>query len=79
MKVVILATRSCNHRLILEERLKSLGVPYEVKYLEDNPDLMKKYQVHHSPNIIIDGEAVFKARTGKSLPTEGELAKLFGK
>ncbi len=76
MKLLILATKNCNHRKILEQRLNALGVPYEVKYFEENPDLMETLQLQQSPNIIIDDQVVFKAAPGQSLPSEGELARL---
>ncbi|NOX36775.1 MAG: thioredoxin family protein [Calditrichaeota bacterium] len=78
MDVIILATHNCNHRPILERELKKLSIPYRVEYFEDNMDLVEKYQVHHSPNLIVDGKVVFQAQPGQSLPSETQLRQIFG-
>ena len=72
MKVEIGVTRSCHHCSILEVELKKLGVPYSVRYLEDDIEIQKKYDIKGSPNILVDGELVFRG-----MPTISELEKYF--
>ena len=78
MDVIILVTQNCNHRPILERALKKLSIPYQVVYFEDNLDLVEKYQLHHSPNLIVDGKVVFQAQPGQSLPSQTQLKQIFG-
>lgn len=37
MKVETAVTRTCNHCPILEEELRNLGLPYSLRYIEDDP------------------------------------------
>lgn len=74
MKVQIIATHQCSHRANLERELNDLGVDYEVLYVEENPDLISRYQIRHSPNLVVDGKVVCREQ-----PTETQLHELFGK
>lgn len=76
MDVLIIATKDCNHRPLVEEQLKKINIPYEVQYVDEHPDLIKKYEAHSSPNIIVNGEVVFRANHERSLPTDEELKKI---
>ena len=73
MNVLILATKDCSHRPILEKGLQDLGVNYQVKFVEDEPEAMKKYQIHNSPNLIVNDNLVFRASPLKSFPSDIEL------
>jgi glutaredoxin len=73
MNILILATKDCSHRPILEKQLKDLSINFEVKFVEDNPEAMKKYQIHNSPNLIVNDTIVFRASPTKSLPSDAEL------
>ena len=73
MNVLILATKNCSHRTILEKYLNDLGVTYQLVYVEDDPEAKKKYQIQNSPNLILNGEVVFRASPTKSLPSNKEL------
>ncbi len=73
MNVLILATKNCSHRTILEKNLNDLGVKYQTTYVEDDPETMEKYQIQNSPNLILNGEVVFRASPTKSLPSNEEL------
>lgn len=73
MEILILATKDCSHRPILEKRLQEMDVNYKVEYVEDEPEEMKKYQIHNSPNIIVNGNLVFRASPNQSLPSDKEL------
>ncbi len=71
--IMIIATKNCNHRYMLEEQLKELGTSCTVKCIDDDTSLIEKYEVHHSPNIVIDGRVVFRGTPEKPLPTIVEL------
>ncbi len=73
MNVMIVATRNCAHCPNLQKELDDLGVNYEVKYVEEHPDIVEKYAIRHSPNLIVDGEVVCRRQ-----PTESELRKFLG-
>lgn len=73
MDILILATKGCSHRTLLEKGLQDLNVNYQVRYVEDDPEAMNKYQIHNSPNLIVNNEIVFRASPLKSLPSDSEL------
>ncbi|MCF8105353.1 MAG: thioredoxin family protein [Desulfohalobiaceae bacterium] len=60
MNVELAVTRSCYHCPILEEELKKMGIPYSIRYVEDDAALQEKYNIRGSPNILVDGELVFR-------------------
>ena len=68
MNVMIIATKDCSHRLTLEKELHDLGVDYRLVYAEDEPELVQKYSIRHSPNLIVDEVDHFRRQ-----PTEREL------
>ena len=72
MDVMIIATKACTHRINLEKELQRLRIPYRVCFVEDCADLVQKFGIRHSPNLIVDDEAVFR-----KLPTEAELHAYF--
>lgn len=72
MDVMIIATKACTHRPHLEKELESLHIPYRVYFTEDHPDLVEKFSIRHSPNLIVDDEVVFRKQ-----PTEAELHAFF--
>ncbi len=72
MDVMIIATKSCTHRKGLEKELECLGIPYHVRFVEDSADLVQKFSIRHSPNLIVDDEVVFRKQ-----PTEVELHAFF--
>jgi glutaredoxin len=72
MLVKIIATRQCNHRPSLERELRDIGIDYELVFVEDAPDIVERYHIRHSPNILVDGEVVFRCQ-----PSEGELKRYF--
>ena len=76
MKVQIIATKDCSHRPKLERTLIDLDTEYEVLFAEEHPEMTKKYSIRNSPNMLIDGEVVFRAKPGKSLPSSKELEEL---
>ena len=72
MDVMIIATKDCSHRPNLEKELETLRIPYRVYFAEDHPDLVEKFAIRHSPNLIVDEEVVFRKQ-----PTELELHAFF--
>ena len=68
MNVMIIATKDCSHRSTLEKELRDLGVDYRLVYAEDEPELVQKYSIRHSPNLIVDEVVQFRRQ-----PTELEL------
>lgn len=61
MDVLIIATKDCSHRPILEKKMQEMDVDYTVKYVEDDPETMRKYQIRNSPNLVVDNELVFSS------------------
>jgi predicted thioredoxin/glutaredoxin len=56
MKIIIAATKTCNHRPLLEQELKKAGLEYNVKYFDENPEVIEKFKVKRSPLLIVDDE-----------------------
>jgi glutaredoxin len=71
--VVIFATRSCQHRPVLEKYLKQLGIAYRVTYFEDHSEQVERLGLRHSPVLIVDGEVVFE-----DMPSLRALRQTFG-
>ncbi len=74
MNVMIIATRSCSHCRNLERELRDLGVVYELLFVEDHPEVVTRYGIRHSPNLVVDDTVVFRRQ-----PSETELHELFRK
>ncbi|MHB0859005.1 MAG: glutaredoxin family protein [Anaerolineae bacterium] len=72
MNVIIIATRTCHHRHILERQLQTLGVPYQVRLVDEHPYLVAEYGLRSSPNLLVDDELVFRAMHTR-LPSEAQL------
>jgi hypothetical protein len=72
MDVMIIATKACTHRPDLEKELEALHIPYHMCFVEDCADLVEKFSIRHSPNLIVDDEVVFRRQ-----PTELELRTFF--
>jgi len=72
MNVMIMATKNCSHCKNFSRELDDIGVEHSVIYCDDNPVLVKKYGIRHSPNLIVDGVIVFREQ-----PSEGELKEFF--
>ena len=72
MDVMIIATKACTHRLNLEKELECLRISYRVCFAEDCADLVQKFSIRHSPNLVVDDEVVFREQ-----PTEAALHAYF--
>jgi glutaredoxin len=72
MNVMIIATKDCSHCGNLAKELHDLGVESRLVYVEDAPELVLKYGIRNSPNLIVDDEVKFRRQ-----PTEHELRECF--
>jgi hypothetical protein len=43
-----------------------LGIPYSIRYVEEDAELQKKHNIKGSPNILVDSELVFREMTAMS-------------
>ncbi len=59
MKVLVLATRGCSHCKTFSKELDEIGIEHEIHYCDDEPELVEKYAIRHSPNLIVDDEVIF--------------------
>lgn len=73
MEVTILATKSCNHCPLMERELSEYDIPYEVRYFDDHPEWIEQFDLHMSPNVVVDEEVVFRATDDHRVPTEDEV------
>lgn len=48
--------------------LNNLGIQYQIVYGEEQPELVNKYNVHHSSNLTVDSEVKLHGQ-----PAECEL------
>ena len=76
MNVIIVATKTCSHRPILERQLRELEVPYTVQFVEDHPEIVQKHDIYQSPNLLVDDQIVFRKRGDGPLPSPSELKQI---
>ncbi len=74
MIVEIAVTKTCHHCPLIEAELKKLGIPYSIRYMEDDVELQNKHNIKGSPNILVDGELVFRG-----MPAISDLRAYFNK
>ena len=72
MDVIIAVTRSCGHCSIIKRELDEMDIPYRVHYLEEHPEWVQKFSLRGSPNLIVDGELIFR-----KMPEITELKDFF--
>ena len=72
MDVLIIATKACTHRRNLEQELDGMQIEHRVCFVEDCPDLVRRFGIRHSPNLVVDDDLVFRKQ-----PTEVELRAYF--
>ncbi len=70
MGIIIAATKTCNHRPILEEQLHDAGLPYDVVYFEDHPEMIEKYHLQTSPLLVVDDKVVSVGLPGENIIME---------
>ncbi|MEH6618206.1 rhodanese-like domain-containing protein [Maribacter arcticus] len=54
MEIIIAATKTCEHRPILEKVLQAAWLPYKVMYVEEHPEFFEKHHLKHSPLLLVD-------------------------
>jgi len=72
MDVLIVATKNCTHCNTMSKELDDIGVTHRVVYAEDAAELCQQLEIRHSPNLVVDGEVIFRKQ-----PTEQELLTVF--
>jgi len=72
MNVQLLVTHSDYCLPNLECELISIGIKYQIAYIEDNAALVDANNIRHSPNIFVDNQLVFRYQ-----PTTSELQHFF--
>ena len=73
MNVMIIATKDCSHYTNLQKELNELGIEFRLVYAEDAPELVQRYGIRHSPNLIVDDVVKFRRQ-----PNEHELRECLG-
>lgn len=74
MNVMIIATKNCSHCKNFSRELDDIGIVHNVVYCDDEPALVQKYGIRHSPNLIVNDEVVFRKQ-----PAEEELKEFFNR
>jgi glutaredoxin len=72
MNVIIAATKACRHCPMIKKELEKLGIDNSVHYFEDHPEIVERYNIKHSPLIIVDDEVIFNG-----MPTMSAMEKYF--
>lgn len=72
MEVMIIATNGCSHCKNLSKELDDIGIKHRLIFAEEETDLCEKLAIRHSPNLVVDGEVIFRRQ-----PTEKELREYF--
>lgn len=72
-QIVIVASKTCSHYPLLEQELRKLGVACEVRFVEENPDLIEEYGLDQSPNLVVGDMVVFRGQASHPLPSPSEL------
>jgi len=71
MDIIIAATKTCQHRPLLEKELQDAGLEYSVKYFSEHPEIINKYKIKTSPLLIVDGKLV-----SVGMPKHGKVKQL---
>ena len=75
-KVVVVASKTCAHYPLLEKELRACGVRYDVRFVEDQPELIERYGLYQSPNMVVGGEVAFRGLASHPLPSHIELEQI---
>ncbi len=68
MEIFIIATKNCSHYPNMVKQLASLGYECDVKFVEENADLVAAHNIRNSPNLIINNKVAFRSQ-----PSDDEL------
>ena len=75
-KVLVIASKSCSHYPLLEQELRTLDVGYEVRFVEDHPELIERHGLYQSPNLVVDDQVEFRGEADHPLPSRPELERI---
>lgn len=75
-EVTVIASKTCGHYPLLEQELRTLDVGCEVRFVEDQPELIGRYGLYQSPNLIVDDQVAFRGRASHPLPSPPELERI---
>ena len=76
MEVTIIATKACTHCKNLEKELEHLQILYRTCFVEDCADLVEKFSIRHSPNLVVDDQVVFRKQPKwNCMPTSSASGK----
>lgn len=75
-EIVVVASRTCSHYPLLEKELRACGVEYDVRFVEDEPELIERYGLYQSPNLVVGGEVAFRGEADYPLPSRPELERI---
>lgn len=74
--VTVIASKTCGHYPLLEKELRACGVGCEVRFVEDEPELVGRYGLYQSPNLVVREQVVFRGLANHPLPSPSELRGL---
>lgn len=60
MDVQLLVTKNDFSTANIESEFRNIGVAYHIDYIENHPELVKSHQIRHSPNILVNGNMLFR-------------------
>jgi len=72
--IMIIATKGCSHCQNFSRELDDIGIEHRLTYAEEEPELCQSLAIRHSPNLIVDGEVIFRRQAN-----EAELREFFKK
>jgi hypothetical protein len=75
-KVAVIASKSCSHYPLLEQELRTFDVRYELRFVEDQPELIERYGLYQSPNLVVDDQVEFRGEADHPLPSRPELKRI---
>lgn len=77
MKIQLITTKS-RHCAGVEQELQALELPYTVLYAEEHPELVERFDIRHSPTLIIDGTQAIPVGEQSASQVEVLLHRLKG-
>jgi len=72
MDVQLLVTKNDFSTNNIESEFQNIGVAYHVDYIENHTDLIQSHNIRHSPNILINGNLLFRGQ-----PAPKQLSHFF--
>jgi hypothetical protein len=74
--VVVVASKSCSHYPLLAQELRTLDVGHEVRFVQDEPELIERHGFYQSPNLIVGDQVAFRGEADHPLPSRPELERI---